>query len=206
MSNKNLVWIGAFAMISIIMTPILQVADAHQRALFTIDGKDYLFVVGSANEPLYVDDKTAATLDAYWPNASDPTNTSANGTQPITGLEEMLQVEILAGDKNMSSSLEPTYGEVGKYESETFYPTIATTYDYRIFGNINGTNFDVTFSCQPAGGETAPSNNSTVQISENVVRKALQGGFGCPGERVGFPEPYISQYQLSQELNNTTTQ
>ncbi|MDF0681989.1 MAG: hypothetical protein P0116_13605 [Candidatus Nitrosocosmicus sp.] len=29
------------------------------------------FVIGSANEPLYVDDKTSATLDACWPNSSD---------------------------------------------------------------------------------------------------------------------------------------
>ena len=90
----------------------MQVADAHQRALFTINGKDYLFVVGSGHEPIYVDDKTMATLDAYWPNASDPTNTNANGTQPITGLEEILKVEILAGDKNMTSNLDPAYGEV----------------------------------------------------------------------------------------------
>ncbi len=204
MNNKNLLLLGIFAMVSIIVAPILQVADAHQRALFTINGKDYLFVVGSANEPLYVDDKTAATLDAYWPNASDPTNSRANGTQPITGLEEMLKVEILAGDKNTTSNLEPAFGEVGKYESETFYPTVATTFDYRFFGNINGTNFDVTLSCQP-GGETATSDNSTVQISDNVVRKALQGGFGCPDERIGFPEPYVSQYKISQMLNNTAT-
>lgn len=75
----------------------------------------------------------------------------------------------------------------------------------RIYGNINGTNFDVTVSCQPSGGESAPSDNSTVDISENVVRKALQGGFGCPGVRVGFPEPHISQYDLSQQLNRTST-
>jgi hypothetical protein len=177
---------------------------AHQRALFEINGKDYLFVVGSLDEPIHVDDKTAATLDAYWPNASDPTNTDANGTQPITGLEDMLRVEILAGDKNMTSNLDPAYGEVGNYESETFYPTIATTFDYRIFGNINGTNFDATFSCSPAGEQRA-SDNSTVDISENVVRKALLGGFGCPEERTGFPEPYVSQYEMSQELNRTST-
>ena len=182
----------------------LQMSYAHQRALFDINGEDYLFVIGSANEPLYVDDKTAATLDGYWPDASDPTNSRANGTQPITGLENMLKVEILAGDKNMTSNMDPAFGEVGKYESETFYPTVATTFDYRIYGNINGTNFDVTFSCQP-GGETAPSDNSTVDISENVVRKALQGGFGCPEDRVGFPEPYISQYELSQQPNRTST-
>ena len=203
MNRIHLTLIGAVFVVSMLVTPVLQISNAHQRALFEINDKDYLFVVGSANEPLYVDDKTAATLDAYWPNASDPTNSQANGTQPITGLEEMLRVEILAGDKNMTSNLEPAYGEVGKYESETFYPTVATTFDYRIFGNINGTNFDVTFSCQP-GGETAPSDNSTVDISENVVRKALQGGFGCPEDRTGFPEPYISQYEIGQQLNRTS--
>jgi hypothetical protein len=204
MNNIHIILVGAVFISSLLVTPVLQMSYAHQRALFDINGKDYLFVVGSANEPLYVDDKTAATLDAYWPNASDPTNSRANGTQPITGLEEMLRVEILAGDKNMTSNLEPAYGEVGKYESETFYPTVPTTYSYRIFGDVNGTAFDVTFSCTPAGGEAAPSDNSTVEISENVVRKALQGGFGCPSERTGFPEPYISQYEVSQELNRTS--
>jgi hypothetical protein len=57
-----------------------------------------------------VDDKTAATLEAFWPNASDPTNTDANGTLPITGLEEMLKVKISAGAKNMTSNLELVYG------------------------------------------------------------------------------------------------
>lgn len=204
MNNIHIILVGAVFISSLLVTPVLQMSHAHQRALFDINGKDYLFVVGSANEPLYVDDKTAATLDAYWPNASDPTNSRANGTQPITGLEEMLRVEILAGDKNMTSNLEPAYGEVGKYESETFYPTVPTTYSYRIFGDVNGTAFDVTFSCTPAGGEAVPSDNSTVEISENVVRKALQGGFGCPSERTGFPEPYISQYEISQELNRTS--
>lgn len=204
MNKNHLIILGAVITASMLTAHSFQMSYAHQRALFDINGKDYLFVIGSANEPLYVDDKTAATLDGYWPDASDPTNSRANGTQPITGLENMLKVEILAGDKNMTSNMDPAFGEVGKYESETFYPTVATTFDYRIYGNINGTNFDVTFSCQP-GGETAPSDNSTVDISENVVRKALQGGFGCPEDRVGFPEPYISQYELIQQLNRTST-
>jgi hypothetical protein len=204
MNNIHFMLLAPVFISTLLVAPVLQMSYAHQRALFDINGKDYLFVIGSANEPLYVDDKTAATLDGYWPDASDPTNSRANGTQPITGLENMLKVEIFAGDKNMTSPLDPAFGEVGKYESETFYPTVATTFDYRIYGNINGTNFDVTFSCQP-GGETAPSDNSTVDISENVVRKALQGGFGCPEDRVGFPEPYISQYELSQQLNRTST-
>ncbi len=204
MNNFHFMLLAAVVISSLLVAPVLQMSYAHQRALFEITGKDYLFVIGSLNEPLNVDDKTAATLDAYWPNASDPTNSRANGTQPIIGLEEMLKVEILAGNKNLTSNFEPAFGKLGSYESETFYPTVPTTFDYRSYGNINGTNFDVTFSCQP-GGETAPSDNSTVDISENVVRKALQGGFGCPEDRVGFPEPYISQYELSQQLNRTST-
>ncbi len=203
MNTIFLTLFGVIIAVSMLAAPVLQMSYAHQRALFEINGKDYLFVVGSANEPLYVDDKTAATLDAYWPNTTDPTNTRVNGTQPITGLEDMLKVEILAGDKNMTSNLEPAYGEIGSYESETFYPTVATTFDYRIYGDINGTAFDVTFSCSPTG-EQGVSDNSTVQISEGVERKALLGGFGCPEERIGFPEPYISQFEVSQELNRTS--
>jgi len=35
-----------------------QIAFAHQRALFNIGEKDYLFVIGSQNEPVFVDDKS----------------------------------------------------------------------------------------------------------------------------------------------------
>lgn len=204
MNNIHLTILGIMLTSSMILTPVLQMSYAHQEALFEINGKDYWFVIGSANEPLNVDDKTAATLEAYLPDPADPTNPDANDTQPVTGLEEILKVEILAGDKNLTSNFEPAFGELGSYESETFYPTVPTTYSYRIFGDFNGTNFDVTFSCNPAGGEATPSDNFTLEISENVVRKALQGGFGCPSERIGFPEPYISQYELSQEINRTS--
>lgn len=204
MNKVRLTFICTIFALSILVAPIFQLSNAHQRALYNINGNDMLFVIGSANEPLNVDDKTNVVFDAYWPDASDPTSTEANGTQPISGLEDMLKVEILAGNKNMTSNLDPAFGEIGKYESETFYPTIPTTYNYRIYGDINGTAFDATFSCRPAGGEAAPSDNSTVEISENVVRKALQGGFGCPSERIGFPEPYISQYDLSHEINRTS--
>jgi hypothetical protein len=205
MKEFHFTLVGVVIVMSILVTaPILQISYAHQRALFNINGQDYLFVIGSLNEPVSVDDKTGVELRAMYPDISNPTDSSANGTQPVTGLEGSLNVEILAGDKNLTSNLEPAFGELGSYESEPFYPTIATTYDYRIYGDINGTAFDVTFSCNPAGGEAAQSDNSTVQISEGVERKALLGGFGCPTERIGFPEPYISQYEVSQVLNRTS--
>jgi len=203
MNKTHVSGIGIILIIAtILVAPSVQTSLAHQTALFEINGKDYLFEVGSADEPIFVDDKTNVILEAIYPNATNPTDFEANGTQPITGLEDMLKVEILAGSKNMTSNFEPAFGEVGNYESETFYPSVATTFDYRIYGNINGTNFDYTFSCTPEGEQRA-SDNSTVDVSENVVRKALIGGYGCPQDRTGFPEPYVSQYEIRQQLNTT---
>jgi ABC-type sugar transport system substrate-binding protein len=54
------------AILLLFSTGILQnVAFAHQRQLFTIGDKDYLFVVGSIGEPLYVDQKSGVELFAY---------------------------------------------------------------------------------------------------------------------------------------------
>ena len=57
MNKIHLMFVGVIITLSMIMSPILQMSYAHQRALYEINGKDYLFVIGSANEPLYVDDK-----------------------------------------------------------------------------------------------------------------------------------------------------
>jgi hypothetical protein len=65
-----------------------QSALAHQRALFTIGGKDYLLVVGSQNEPVFVDDKSGVELFAYIPDPKDPMNSFANGSKPVEGLEK----------------------------------------------------------------------------------------------------------------------
>ncbi len=36
----------------------MQNANAHQKQLVSIGGKDFLFLVGSANEPVFIDDKS----------------------------------------------------------------------------------------------------------------------------------------------------
>jgi len=206
MNNIHFMILGAVFVSSLLVTPVLQTSYAHQRALFNIDGADYLFEIGSTTEPLNIDDKNAVFFKAMLPNSTDPTNDEANGTEPVLGLENTLKAEIISGNKNMTLNLEPAFGEEeGVYESESFYPTVQTTYDYRIFGSINGTSFDATFTCNPAGGESAPSDNSTVSLTDNVVRKALLGGFACPSERTGFPEPYLSQNEISQRLNSSSS-
>jgi hypothetical protein len=185
-------------------------AFAHQRQLFTIGDKDYLFVVGSLGEPLYVDQKSGVDFSAFWPDPSDPVNSRANGTKPIEGLENMLKVDVAAGDKNKTFDFEPAFMNPGHYEA-TFFPTVETTYNYTLFGNINGTNFRDTWTCSPGGGESEPlSVNSTVEITQNVTRKSIMGGFGCPLplSDAGFPEPMMSNQEIVKkfaELENTTT-
>jgi hypothetical protein len=57
--------IATAAILVLFSIGILQnVVFAHQRQLFTIGDKDYLFVVGSIGEPLYVDQKSGVKLFA----------------------------------------------------------------------------------------------------------------------------------------------
>jgi hypothetical protein len=184
---------------------LLQNVYAHQRQLFTIGNTDYLFVVGSLNEPIFVDDKSGVDFAAYIPDPTDPANSQANGTKPIDGLENILKVELAAGDKKKVLNFEPAYQNPGHYEA-SFFPTIETTYNYTLFGNINGTDFRATWTCSPAEGEPL-SDNSTVQISDSVIRKAMLGSFGCPQPRtdVGFPEPYLANNEIVKKLNELET-
>jgi hypothetical protein len=187
-------------------------AFAHQRQLFTIGDKDYLFVVGSLGEPLYVDQKSGVDFSAFWPDPSDPVNSQANDTKPIEGLENMLKVEVAAGDKNKTFDFEPAFMNPGHYEAP-FFPTVETTYNYTLFGDINGTDFRATWTCSPAGGEgTLISDNYTVEVSPNVTRKSMMGSFGCPQplSDAGFPEPMMSNQEIVKKLaelgNATKTQ
>ena len=109
--------------------------------------------------------------------------------------------------------LEPAFGEPGAYEAP-FYPTVATTLTYRLFGTINNTPVDLTFTCTPTGEAGAAADNSTVQVSEGVVRKGIEGGYGYPSPLTdaGFPEPMMSNFeittmleQLRSEIGSTNT-
>ncbi|MGH9984355.1 MAG: hypothetical protein ACRD8W_10415, partial [Nitrososphaeraceae archaeon] len=89
------------------------------------------------------------------------------------------------------------------YEA-VFYPTVATTYSYTIYGDINGTMFKDTFNCRPAGESQPVQDNSTVNLSDGVTRKGQSGGFSCFESRsdISFPEQYVSNYELQQMINS----
>jgi hypothetical protein len=176
-------------------------AFAHQRQLYTIGGQDYLIVIGSLNEPIFVDDKSGVDLRVLRADPNNPMNSSAEGAVPEEGLEETIQVELGAGNVTRVLQLEPAFGEPGAYEAP-FYPTVATTITYRLFGTINNTPVDLTFTCTPTGEAGAAADMSTVQISEGVVRKGIEGGYGCPAPLTdaGFPEPFVSNNEIVNTL------
>lgn len=153
-------------------------AHSHQRQLLHVGQSDYLFVVGSLNEPIFTGDKTGVDLTVLVPDAADPMDSRAQNVKPVEGLEKTLKVEVKAGPHARIFELEPRFREPGKYDA-VFYPTVATTYTYRVFGTVNGAPFDVTFACNPAGHVTAEDKN-VVKVSNDVTRKGLRGSFGCP--------------------------
>lgn len=181
----------------------LQDTSAHENRLYSIGNKDYWITVGSINEPVYVDDKSGAEAFIRTADPSNPLDINANGTKMIEGLEKDLKFEIAAGDKKKVFVIEPAFDDPGHYEA-VFYPTVETTYNYRLFGAINNVTLSLDFQCQTgeAGGN---QDNSTKQISDGVVQKAQRGGFGCISSRadVSFPEPNVSNNELLAILNQT---
>jgi hypothetical protein len=204
MRNKNLAVTSIVSISIVLILPSIGLlsVDGHESRLYTVGDQDFLLVVGSMNEPAYVDDKSGVEAFAYLPDPNDPMNTQANGTTPVEGLD--LKADVSAGEKNMTLDLEPAFRDPGHYEA-VFYPTVPTTYSYTVYGDINGTEFRDTFTCSPAGGSEPAQDNSTVAVSDGVTRIGQRGGFGCIESRadVSFPEQYISNYELQQMINES---
>ncbi len=81
---------------------------------------------------------------------NNPMNSSAAGASPVEGLEQTVQVDITASNKTKVLQLEPGFGEPRAYEAP-FYPTVPTTFNYRLFGTINNTTVDFFIFVHPNG-------------------------------------------------------
>ena len=197
--KKKLVQHTAIATAIMMASSLLVISTAygHEGRLYSIGGKDYWITVGSINEPVFVDDKSGAEAFISLADPSDPLNSDANGTKNVEGLEKTIKFEISAGDKKKELVVEPAWRDPGHYEA-TFYPTIETTYKYKLLGIINNVSVSLDYQCVPGGVQEGAQENATEQISEGVTLKAQRGGFGCPASRadVGFPEPYVSDNEL----------
>jgi hypothetical protein len=165
------------AVLSVLVVP----AAAHQRQLLQIGTADYLVIVGFLHEPVFTGDKSGVDLAVLVPDPANPTDSRAQNVKPVEGLERTLKVEVKAGPQSREFELKPAFRNPGRYEA-WFFPTVATTYTYRVHGTVNGVPVDLSFACNPTGHVTT-EDKSTVKVSNEVTRKALIGSFGCPQAR-----------------------
>jgi len=203
MEKQSLPYVVAIATILVFSSVLTtQNVIAHEERLYAIGDKDYWITVGSINEPVFIDDKSGTEAFISLADPADLLNSDSNGTTNVEGLEKTIKFEVSAGDKKKELQVEPAWQDPGHYEA-TFYPTIETTYNYRLFGTINNVTVSLDYPCVPGGVEEESQDNATKQISEGVTLKAQRGGFGCPASRadVGFPEPYVSDNELVNMIN-----
>lgn len=188
----------AMLVVAFVTSPLI--VSAHQREIYNIGGTDYLLVIGSLNEPVVVDDKSGLDLRVMTPSLSDPTNASAPDAKPVVGLESALKVELIAGQKKKVQDITPAYGAPGSYKT-LYYPTVQTTLSYRLFGTLNNTKVDLTFTCSPAGHVVAPEDKTALPISDGVKRTFKTGKFGCPEAKkdYGFPEEAMTNLDIHSD-------
>jgi hypothetical protein len=180
-------------------------ASAHERDTFKIGSKYYILTVGSLNEPFVVDNISGVDLrvsQVAGPAGTGSSKETGKGT-PVTGLEQTLKVELAAGDKKETLSFDPSDEAPGAYAAN-FIPTVQTTYSYRIFGTINGSTVDLTFTCAAGEVSETAEDNSQLKVSDTITRLKKIGAFACPAPRknMGFPEPSLSSYELNQNTQD----
>ncbi|HVM31333.1 MAG TPA: hypothetical protein VM305_11265 [Candidatus Limnocylindrales bacterium] len=114
---------------SLLITPAL--AHEHRH----VGG--YEMVVGFIDEPVYTGQKSGLEFLV-----------EDHDGQPVTGLAETLEAEVIYGDQRMDLPISPRWGADGWYQS-IFFPTAAGSYTFRIHGTIAGDAVDESFTSGP---------------------------------------------------------
>jgi hypothetical protein len=116
---------------------------------------NYELTVGWLNEPALAYEPNGLSLRVeLFPNGVPTEEEEAAGTaeegQPVEGLEETLQAEIIAGGgaQTRELTLEPAFGDPGHYES-VIIPTVPGDYTFRVFGDLEGQQIDESFTSGP---------------------------------------------------------
>ncbi len=129
----------------LVVSPISVGAHEHREI------GEYTLVVGFINEPAVSGELNGLSLTVHQASASDtaatPTASEDEGT-PVEGLESTLQAEVILGDQKMPLTLGTVWKTPGAYES-WFIPTAPGDYSFHIWGTINGTQIDETFTAGP---------------------------------------------------------
>jgi len=200
--KRNIAVLKSFALAATFCA-VASLAAAHERDTYKIGDKYYRITIGSLNEPFVVDNLSGVDLrvEEVSPPAGDNPSKSTRAGAPVTGLERTLKVELSAGNKKETLSFDPSDSAPGAYTA-AFIPTVQTTFSYRIFGTINGSPIDLTFTCVPGEASETTEDASQLKLSDAILRVDKVGNFGCPVARsaAGFPEAALSSYELAQNM------
>jgi hypothetical protein len=175
---------SAFVLAFLFAFALSTTAFAHGRTQVG----DYELVIGFHNEPAYQGE----------PNGLDLFVTNMITNEPVNGLEETLQVEIIYGASKQELSIRAQFGQDGAYTADVL-PTEAGDYTWHIWGDIEGTPIDVSMtsspdtfgSVEPKGEFAFPAAEPTLQELRDQTQLALTVGIlgavlGLIGILVGF--------------------
>jgi hypothetical protein len=113
----------------------------------TRDIGDHTIIVGFIGEPVFTGQKCGLELRV------------TRGEEPVEGLEETLEAEVVFESERRTLPLSPRFGEPGWYES-VFFPTAAGPYTFRIFGEIDGSTIDESFTSSEDGFDEVRESTS----------------------------------------------
>lgn len=113
------------------------IAPAGARETRTVAGR-WTLTVGFIDEPAI-----QADTNGLWLNVTE-------GDQPVEGLEQTLQAEVIYGEAIRALPLIPAIDQPGIYTS-TFIPVQPGTYAFRLFGTIGDQAIDERFESSPEG-------------------------------------------------------
>jgi len=162
-------------------------AWAHEHRVLDIGNQRVEFVVGWVNEPAYVDEVNAVDFWAHYINSTCPQG-SVDTACPVYGLDQSLQVQVMTGGQsqvltfspNLSNDVPPLF--YGEYTA-SLMPTVPGSISFRLFGAVNGTPVNETFSCGPTTFECVD-----------------------PASEIQFPQQIPSGHDLQVGLSNVQSQ
>jgi len=183
--------VGLMALL-VLVSPLT--AFAHEQR--DIANGTYHLVVGFLNEPAFVDQQNGLSLRVSKLDAAPATPAASDedavGT-PVEGVADSLKVEVIFGDQKMELPLEPEFRDPGAYRA-IFFPTAEGDYTFHIFGDIEGTAVDETFTSSPEGFSSVESieplrfpKKASFRSGDGVVVGTLTGGAGSDGGGPGLP-------------------
>lgn len=151
----------AGALVALLALPALALAHEVREV------GDFQFVVGFMDEPVFTDQKSGLEFRV------------TRGDEPVEGLEESLQAEVIFQGQSRDLPLAPRFGEPGWYQS-VFFPTAAGPYTFHVFGEIDGQAIDESFTSGPdTFGEVQDATSGQFPVAfpatGDVVRDAESG-------------------------------